>query len=406
MRDEAFDSDPGGEWNPVALYGGAASLRVPANWQPISRDDGGLAFQSPGSHPVDLLVSVTTYRNPYGVRTEEAIQYLDRENVLPPGILPSEDEGDEEEEGHEDRRWIAYAVAQPPDRQVFVWKVADFQPPDHVHVVTLQLHVPALSAAQPDLAALIDRLGEEAARVRFHPTSLPGPVQRVTMRNVAHRDQVRFRLPWDWHSRTEDELTIFSREEPGYGSLRVAVHSFVHEGEDAELLAQAVLRQTAEQFAQGPDGRQGKGDMEWLGEGDALARFVTDGEEEGEPLRFFLWLRGSAVDGHTTVALFSFAFPQASLGGERETTLLAMLEREIRKAVVGPAEDTEMEDDALLAQIDGFSLSDLLSPAGDDMEGNPFEDGDDPFDGLDEDEDEDEDDEEEPEDDGGPFGNA
>jgi hypothetical protein len=420
MRDEPHDSEAAfdADWNPVALRGGVASLRVPASWQRLSRDDGGLAFQSPGDNPVDLLVSVTTYRNPYGVHVEEAIQYLDRENVLPRGIMPSDDEGDSDE-GVEDRRWIAYAVAQPPDRQIFVWKVADFQPPDHVRVVSLQLHVPALSNAAPDLGALIDRLGEEAARIKFHQAPIQGPVQRVTMRNVGHGDQVRFRLPWDWVSTREDELTLFHREESGSGTLRVAVHSFDHEGDEAQILARTVLRQTAEQFAEGPDGRIGEGSVEWLDDGEVMARFVTDGEEDGQDLRFFLWLRGAAQEGQTVVALFSFAFPQASRGGEREATILAMLEREIRQAMIGPP-SPEGEEEDILADKVGFSLADLLEADDDDDDDDDEADemSSDPLsalsDGthtpkrewLDEEDDDDDDIDDEDGEEGGPIGNA
>lgn len=373
MRDETFDSELSADWNPVALRGGVASLRVPSSWQRLSRDDGGLAFQSPGAHPVDLLISVITYRNPYGVRTEEAIQYLDRENVLPRGILPSMETGEGSGDADE-RHWIAYAVAQPPDRQIFVWKVADFQPPDHVRVVTLQLLVPDESADDPELSDLIDRLGEEAARVKFNSGPVQGPVQRVTMRNVWHADSVRFRLPWDWNSAQDDELSMFYRDMEGAGTLRVAVHRFEHEGDDAEILARAILRQTAEQFAEGPDGREGEGTIEWLPDGEVIARFITDGEEDGEQLRFFLWLRGAAIEGQTTVALFSFAFPQSSRGGELERSTLAMLEQEIRRAVVGVTDSTEVEED----DEDGFSLADLLDE--DDMllaDDDDEEDGDD-----------------------------
>lgn len=372
MRDEALDSELVGDWNPVALRGGIVSLRVPAGWQRLSRDDGGLAFQSPGPDPVDLLISVTTYRNPYGVRADEAIQYLDRENVLPRGITPSVEEGDGVEGEECERQWIAYAVSQPPERQVFVWKVADFQPPDHVRVATLQLLVPATSAGAPELSALIDRLGEEAARIRFLPGPVQGPVQRVTMRNVWHGDSVRFRLPWDWHTTVEDELTLFHREQEGSGTLRVAMHSFDHDGNDAEILSRAVLRQTAEQFAKGPEGRIGQGSLEWLPDGEVMARFVTDGEEDGEKLRFYLWLRGAALEGRTTVALFSLALPDASCGGELEASTLSMLEQEIRRAVVGITDCTEVDpdDDPL---IDGFSLADLLG--GDDIDDDDDSDG-------------------------------
>lgn len=364
MRDETFDGEQSGDWNPVALRGGQVSLRVPPSWQRLSRDDGGMAFQSPGEHPIDLLISVVTYRNPYGARTEEAIQYLDRENVLPHGILPSLETNDGLED-EDERHWIAYAVAQPPDRQIFIWKVADFQPPDDVRVVTLQLLVPGESADDPELAGLIDRLGEEAARIKFHPGPVQGPVQRVTMRNVWHGDSVRFRLPWDWQTSQDDELSVFHREIDGAGTLRVAAHQFEHAGDDGEILARAVLRQTAEQFAEGPDGREGEGSIEWLPDGEVIARFVTDGEEDGVKLRFFLWLRGTALDGQTTVALFSFAFPQASLGGDLERSTLAMLEAEIRRAVVGITDSSEIADEDDDVE-DGFSLADLLDVLDDD----------------------------------------
>ncbi len=364
MWDEAFDTDPGSDWSPVALRGGVASLRLPADWRRLSRDDGGLAFQSPGPNPVDLLVSVTTYRNPYGVRTEEAIQYLDRENVLPHGIAPSED-GDDD-----GRRWIAYAVAQPPDRQIFVWKVADFQPPDQVRVVTVQLLVPELSSAQPDLDELVDRLGEEAARIQFHPASEAEPVKRVTMRNVGHADMVRFRLPWDWQMDRDGDLSVFFRDEADSGTLRVAVHSFPHTGEGAEgeALARVVLQQTAQQFAEGPDGRVGEGSVEDLSGDSVLARFTTDGEEDGEKLRFHLWLRGVTVDNQTMLALFSYAIAEDRRGTEMARDTLAMLEREIRAAVLGhtTVEDEDEED---------------LLPAPD-VAGSQDDDGDDDDDGV------------------------
>ena len=363
MWDEGFETDTGMDWAPVALRGGVARLRVPADWRRVSRDDGGLAYQSPGDNPVDLLVSVTTFRNPYGVSADEAIQYLDRENVLPRGISPASDDDDL------DRRWIAYAVAQPPDRQIFVWKVAEFSPPDHVRVVTLQLHVPEISEAQPELAELIDRLGEEAARVEFSDDPVSEPVHRVTMRNVGHGDLVRFRLPWDWRSEAEGELTMFFRDAPGTGTLRVAVHAFPHgtppagEAEDrppirgtespdpeampdsavveAEIAARVILRQTAEQFADGPDGRVGEGSVEWLPDGEVMARFSTDGEEDGEKLRFHLWLRGTVADGQTTLALFSYAVGRDKRDSEIERTTLGMLEQEIRAAIVGIADEDE-----------------------------------------------------------------
>lgn len=331
MWEDVFESDTTMDWSTVALRGGAATLRVPADWMRLSRDDGGLAYQSPGDNPVDLLISLTTYRNPYGVKADEAIQYLDRENVLPHGIAPSEDEDDD------DRRWIAYAVAQPPNRQVFVWKVADFSPPDHVRVVTLQLHVPDSEQQNPDLAELVDRLGEEAARIEFSGLPVKEPVERVTMRNVGHGDLVRFRLPWDWQADVDGDLAVFFRAEPGTGTLRVAVHAFPHseEGDEGEIAARVILRQTAEQFADGPDGRVGEGSVEWLPEGEVMARFSTAGEEDGEKLRFHLWLRGSTLDGQTTLALFSFAMAEELSGGPLAKATLAMLEAEIKAAVVG-----------------------------------------------------------------------
>lgn len=341
MWEDAFETDTTKDWSTVALRGGAATLRVPADWMRLSRDDGGLAYQSPGDNPVDLLISLTTYRNPYGVRPDEAIQYLDRENVLPHGIAPSEDDGD--------RRWLAYAVAQPPNRQVFVWKVADFSPPDHVRVVTVQLHVPDSDAPNPDLGDLVDRLGEEAARIEFSGLPVKEPVERVTMRNVGHGDLVRFRLPWDWQSDLDGDLAVFYRPEPGTGTLRVAVHSFPHAGDGesgdgdpggadgaaAEAAARIILRQTAEQFADGPDGRVGEGSVEWLPDDEVMARFATGGEEDGEPVRFHLWLRGNVVDGQTTLALFSFVMAEELHGGPQARATLAMLEAEIRAAVVG-----------------------------------------------------------------------
>ncbi len=331
MWEDVFESDTTMDWSTVALRGGAATLRVPADWMRLSRDDGGLAYQSPGDNPVDLLISLNTYRNPYGVKADEAIQYLDRENVLPHGIAPSEDEDDG------DRRWIAYAVAQPPNRQVFVWKVADFSPPDHVRVVTLQLHVPEVGQPDADLAELVDRLGEEAARIEFSGLPVREPVERVTMRNVGHGDLVRFRLPWDWHTDTDGDLAVFFREEPGTGTLRVAVHAFPHsdEGDEGEIAAKVILRQTAEQFADGPDGRVGEGSVEWLPDGEVMARFATHGEEDGEKLRFHLWLRGNTMDGRTTLALFSFAMAEEFAATPQAKAILAMLEAEIRAAVVG-----------------------------------------------------------------------
>jgi len=335
MWEDFHESDRTADWTPIALRGGVARLRVPSGWNRLSRDDGGLAFQSPDPHPLDLLVSVTTYRNPYGVSTEEAIQYLDRENVLPHGISPSE-----EEDGK--RRWIAYVVSQPPDRQVYVWKVANFRPPDHVRVVTVQLHVPESPAAVPELEDLVDRLGEVAARIEFSAAPVSEPTQRVTMRNVGHGDLVRFRLPWDWTSEPDGQLTVFHPDVSGAGSLRVAVQAFPHvdyaENEDeadADRAAQRVLWQTAQQFADGPDGRIGEGSVEWLPDGEVMARFITTEVEDGEVLRLHLWLRGSASDGQTTLALFSYVATQTCADSPDEQARLDMLENEIRAAIIG-----------------------------------------------------------------------
>lgn len=370
MWDEGLDSGPATDWSPVALRGGVASLRLPAGWTRQYRDDGGLAYQSPGQDPVDLLVSLTTYRNPYGVRADDAIQYLDREHVLPHGISPAEEDADD------GRRWIAYAVTQPPDRQIFVWKVADFLPPDLVRVVTVQLLVPEGTTGRSDLDELIDRLGEEVARIQFHPAPVAEPVQRVTMRNVAHGEMLRFRLPWDWQMDKDGELSVFFREEADTGTLRVAVHHFPHNGAsgpvgeaEAQALAATVLRQTASQFADGPDGRVGEGSMEELpGGSGVLARFSTDGEEDGEKLRFHLWLRGTAADGQTTLALFSYVMSESRRGTDMERDTLSMLESEIRAAIIGK---TEVEEtDALL-----------------DLEEDDEDEGDEDDDDLDEDDD-------------------
>jgi hypothetical protein len=370
MRFDAMENDGLIDWTPVALRGGAVSICVPPDWHRLSRDDGGLAFQSPDASTVgpvdamDLLLSLNTYANPFGVNANEAIQYLDRENVLPHGITPAGDEA------ADSRRWIAYTVTMNGEQLVYVWKVADFALPDLVRVLTIQLLVTEARAdSDDDLEELVDRLGDESTRVSFSTLPFSGPVEPVTMRNVGHGDRVRFRLPWDWTCDQDGELALFLRSEPGTGSLRVAVHAFPHtqdesgDPEQAEAAARAVLQQTAEQFADGPDGRVGHGSVDQLPDGEVMARFCTSGEEAGEQFRFHLWLRGSSADGQTTLALFSCALQEPFDASDAGRQTVTMLEQEIRSAIIttGSSSETvdpeqgagEWADDAEPTSLDG-----------------------------------------------------
>ncbi|MEE3626144.1 hypothetical protein UCD39_19520 [Nitrospirillum sp. BR 11752] len=255
MGQRTLDIDlAGGDWQWMAVHGGAVRICLPATWTRIYRDDGGLALQSPaiwsstaghpiGGHPLDLLVSVTTYANDYGVDAEDALQYLDRDHLLPPGVTAM---------ASGERRWIAYCAALPvapapegdgappaaggrvAEAQIFVWKMADFRPPDRVRVATLQLYVPGEEFWVPGLGGLLDRLGDEIGRMEFGPAD-QGPVSAVTMRNIVHADILRFRLPWDWRSSDEDEDDLggpqtsqFRRPDDAEADeiLRVVVHDY------------------------------------------------------------------------------------------------------------------------------------------------------------------------------------
>ncbi|MDZ5646708.1 hypothetical protein [Nitrospirillum sp. BR 11828] len=386
----------GGDWQWMAVHGGAVRICLPATWTRIYRDDGGLALQSPaiwsstaghpiGGHPLDLLVSVTTYANDYGVDAEDALQYLDRDHLLPPGVSAM---------ASGDRRWIAYCAALPvtpaPDgdgaaaaaggrvaeAQIFVWKMADFRPPDRVRVATLQLYVPGEEFWVPGLGGLLDRLGDEIGRMEFGPAD-QGPVSAVTMRNIVHADILRFRLPWDWRSSDEDEDDLggpqtsqFRRPDEAEADeiLRVVVHDYpppddmepdlalesalaagldweaVTLGEDESLPPAVLLQRIAAQFADGPDGQVGLGSVDTLADDEVLARFTHTAVEDGRRRRCHLWLRGAVVGGRATLAVFSYGVPEGLQGSPLAADAVAMLEREIRRAQIGGYESLPVGD--------------------------------------------------------------
>ncbi|HYC03284.1 MAG TPA: hypothetical protein VED40_08335 [Azospirillaceae bacterium] len=328
MREESFERDPGGDWVAVSLQGGAATVRVPAGWQPASRDDGGLAFQSPGPRPLDLLLSLSTERQAPA--------------PLPHGLPCPNRDG---------RRWIAYSVGDAPDDRVYVWKVTELWPDLPARVVTVQLHVPAgPSDDQLDhlLDGLVERLGEETARLEFAPVpgaaALPSP--GAAMSEVDHGGLVRFRLPGDWICDREDDLSEFFPEGEGSGTLKVVAYSFPHRDTGADGLAEAhrTLQRTARSFADGPDGRPGVGSLDNLSEGEVVARFAAAAldEDGGGPVRQHLWLRGTVGTERTTLALFSFIHPEEVDGA----AMVAMLDREIRAAAIGPDQLGSLPPDA------------------------------------------------------------
>ncbi|TWB18877.1 hypothetical protein [Nitrospirillum bahiense] len=404
MGQRTLDIDlASGDWQWMAVHGGAVRICLPATWTRVYRDDGGLALQSPvlwaatdgrpvGGHPLDLLVSVTTYANEYGVDAEDALQYLDRDHLLPPGVTAM---------ASGDRRWIAYCAALPappqpgqtpeqaaavtaalgagarvPEAQIFVWKMADFRPPDRVRVATLQLYVPGEEFWVPGLGALLDRLGDEIGRMEFGPAD-QGPVSAVTMRNIVHADVLRFRLPWDWRSSDEDEDDLggpetshFRRPDDAEADeiLRVVVHDYpppddmepesalesalaagldweAITSEEGDGLPPAVLLQRiAAQFADGPDGQVGMGSVDTLADDEVLARFTHTAVEDGRRRRCHLWLRGAVVGGRATLAVFSYGLPEGLQGSPLAVDAVAMLEREIRRAQIGGYESLPVGD--------------------------------------------------------------
>ncbi|WP_044562520.1 hypothetical protein [Azospirillum sp. B4] len=379
----------GGDWQWTAVHGGAVRICLPATWTRVYRDDGGLALQSPilwastdgravGGHPLDLLVSVTTYANDYGVEPEDALQYLDRDHLLPPGVTAM---------ASGDRRWIAYCASLPaapqaeqataealgagariPEAQIFVWKMAEFRPPDRVCVATLQLYVPGEEFWVPGLGALLDRLGDEIGRMEFGNAE-QGPVSTVTMRNIVHADILRFRLPWDWRTSDEEaddlaggpETSHFRRPDAGESDelLRVVVHDYpppedmepesaleaaLAAGLDWEAVTAeegdgvppaVLLRRIAAQFADGPDGQVGLGSVDTLSDDEVLARFTHTAVEDGRRRRCHSWLRGAVVGGRATLAVFSYGLPEGLHGSPMAVDAVAMLEREIRRAQIG-----------------------------------------------------------------------
>ncbi|HYE51663.1 MAG TPA: hypothetical protein VEB20_18850 [Azospirillaceae bacterium] len=327
MREDAFERDAGGDWVAVALHGGAATLRVPAGWRRASRDDGGLAFQSPGARPMDLLLSLTTAKDGGGDAA-----------LLPHGIPTTGDGG---------RRWIAYTVGDGADDRVYVWKVTELKPALPARVVTVQLHVPAGGAAG-DLDGLVERLGEETAQLEFAPLQLARGFEEMC--EVAHAGLVRFRLPGDWMCEQDEELSEFFPEGEGAGTLKVVAYSFPHREAGSRGVAAAlrILQRTASGFAEGPDGRAGHGSLEQLPEGEVMARFAAAAQDDGigGQVRQHLWLRGAVSEDRTTLALFSYL--QADMADDAEVAILAMLDREIRAALLGgdAADDMAGEEEA------------------------------------------------------------
>ncbi|MDE1149103.1 MAG: hypothetical protein PW843_21255 [Azospirillaceae bacterium] len=388
MGQRTLDIDlAGGDWQWMAVHGGAVRICLPAAWRRVYRDDGGLALQSPvvwssaegrpvGGAPLDLLVSVTNYANEFGVDADDALQYLDRDQLLPPGVSAMASGA---------RRWIAYCAAMPaprrpadglapdapaqgPEAQIFVWKMADFRPPDRVCVATLQLYVPGEEFWVPGLGALLDRLGDEIGRMAFSADEL-GPVNTVTMRNIVHADVLRFRLPWDWQFSEDEEedfaggpeTSEFRRQDADEADevLRVVVHDYPPQedmepesalesalaagldweaitAEEGDTLPPTVLLQRiAAQFADGPDGQMGMGSVDTLADDEVLARFTTTAVEDGRRRRCHLWLRGAVVGGRATLALFSYGLPEVLHDSAMAEEAVAMLEREIRRAQIG-----------------------------------------------------------------------
>ncbi|MBB6252653.1 hypothetical protein [Nitrospirillum iridis] len=393
MGQRTLDIDlAGGDWQWMAVHGGAVRICLPATWARVYRDDGGLALQSPtfwsstegrpvGGYPLDLLVSATTYANDYGVEPEDALQYLDRDHLLPPGVTAM---------ASGDRRWIAYCAAMPaasrpdqptdhptPDAQIFVWKMADFRPPDRVCVATLQLYVPGEEFWVPGLGGLLDRLGDEIGRMEFGNAD-QGPVSAVTMRNIVHADVLRFRLPWDWRSSDDEaddpaggpETSHFRRRDADESDeiLRVVVHDYpppddmepesaleaalaagldweAITAEEGDAVPPAVLlRRIAAQFADGPDGQVGLGSVDTLADDEVLARFTHTAVEDGRRRRCHLWLRGAVVGGRATLAVFFYGLPEVLHGSPLAVDAVAMLEREIRRAQIGGYESLPVGD--------------------------------------------------------------
>jgi len=158
------------------------------------------------------------------------------------------------------------------------------------------------------------------------------------MKTVTFDGRVRFRLPDDWVEEIEDGLGLYHARALDRGVLRVALREVPCSGGpedvDPEEIARMAVSQAALQFVRADDSRGSDRAIETLPGGDTLAHYTIATNEAGENLRHYLWMRGTVGREAALLAMFSYVITGEQDGREPWTSIVALLDQEIRAAEV------------------------------------------------------------------------
>jgi hypothetical protein len=147
-----------------------------------------------------------------------------------------------------------------------------------------------------------------------------------SMKEVSYRGGlVTFSVPSNWKEEYGDDGGgMFYEDALNSGTLRLNVLTFADSDPSNVFDVNADARKTAAKYG---------GEAFVLRDGNAMARYDSEGVESGEAITQRFWQVYNRVnDSHIRIAVFSYTLPSARFGDERHAREMEMLDREIRNA--------------------------------------------------------------------------
>lgn len=335
----------------VELGLGAARILVPKHWSVESRDLAEVTFAVAEIAGATFSVGLTCFEDPETIRANALDSYLNH-----PAAPPlSEDSVDSVRDGdgkpdygrltvHFGCTELGETGGPEVTAEIDIWRRVHVAPPDHVRVAEFRFRTPMDTDADfrrmllASLRALVAETDWAPELTKFDRIAPAEGLKLVPLRGGIH-----LRVPESWVRERENEdgtgRDVFN--EPGRDRWTLWVDFVAYGVGDSEAVD---IEQAARDLfqTQKADSNASEATFDTMEDrpGEAMFALVSRSEEDGESLHRTFWLKMARTDVGVTLAIFNWIVPVQHLEDEDMPALSALLEREIRNAlVVAPAEE-------------------------------------------------------------------
>jgi hypothetical protein len=348
--DDEYEQHPC-HWVELGL--GAARILVPKHWSVESHDLAEATFAVAEIAGATFSVGLSCFEDPEAVRANALDSYLNHAAAPPLSQDSVDSVRDGDGKPDYEQLIVHYGcteVGAPGEPEVTaeidIWRCIHVAPPDHIRVAEFRFRTPM--DTDPDFRrVLLASLRALVAETDWAPE--PTKFDRVApaegLKLLPLRGGIYLRVPESWVRERENEdgtgRDVFN--EPGRDRWTLWVDFVAYGVGDSEAVdIEQAARDLFETQKAGSEASEAAFDAMEDRPGEAMFALVSHSEEDGESLRRTFRLKMARTDVGVTLAIFNWIVPVQNLEDEDMPALSALVEREIRNAlVIAPAAAAE-----------------------------------------------------------------